>query len=120
MKAKVLIADKSAHMRTILKNILLRNGYDVVGEAENGIEAVMLHKKLKPDVAALGIAMPQMDGLEALKAIKAENPDARIVMISAMGQQDLVIDAIRAGASDFFIKPFLAENVVKAIENARK
>jgi len=118
MRARVLIADDSAHMRTILKNALLRNGYDVVGEAEDGNEAVSLYDRLKPDVAAIDIKMPRMDGIEALKAIKSKHPDARVVMISAMGQQKDVIEAMRAGASDFFIKPFIAEKVVEAIENA--
>jgi two-component system chemotaxis response regulator CheY len=118
MRARVLIADDSAHMRTILKNALLRNGYDVVGEAEDGNEAVSLYEKLKPDVAAIDIKMPRMDGIEALKAIKSKHPDAKVVMISAMGQQKDVIEAMRSGASDFFIKPFIAEKVVEAIENA--
>jgi len=118
MRARVLIADDSAHMRTILKNALLRNGYDVVGEAEDGNEAVSLYDKLKPDVAAIDIKMPRMDGIEALKAIKSKHPDAKVVMISAMGQQKDVIEAMRAGASDFFIKPFIAEKVVEAMENA--
>ena len=118
MRARVLIADDSAHMRTILKNALLRNGYDVVGEAEDGNEAVSLYEKLKPDVAAIDIKMPRMDGIEALKVIKSKHPDAKVVMISAMGQQKDVIEAMRAGASDFFIKPFIAEKVVEAMENA--
>jgi len=118
MRARVLIADDSAHMRTILKNALLRNGYDVVGEAEDGNEAVSLYDKLKPDVAAIDIKMPRMDGIEALKVIKSKHPDAKVVMISAMGQQKDVIEAMRAGASDFFIKPFIAEKVVEAMENA--
>ena len=118
MRARVLIADDSAHMRTILKNALLRNGYDVVGEAEDGNEAVSLYDKLKPDVAAIDIKMPRMDGIEALKVIKSKHQDAKVVMISAMGQQKDVIEAMRAGASDFFIKPFIAEKVVEAMENA--
>jgi len=118
MRARVLIADDSAHMRTILKNALLRNGYDVVGEAEDGNEAVSLYDKLKPDVAAIDIKMPRMDGIEALKVIKSKHPDAKVVMISAMGQQKDVIEAMRVGASDFFIKPFIAEKVVEAMENA--
>lgn len=118
MQAKVLIADDSASMRVILKEALLRNGCTVVGEAADGKEAVEMYDRLEPDILTLDISMPVMNGLEALKAIKAEHPDARIVMVSAMGQQELVIDAMKAGAADFFIKPILAERVMEAIEKA--
>ncbi len=120
MKAKILIAEDSAYMRMILKELLLRNGYEVVGEAENGREAIALYNKLKPDIVTMDITMPDMDGIEALKAIKEAHPSARIVMVSAMGQQNLVIDAIRLGAADFFIKPLQSERVVEALERALK
>jgi two-component system chemotaxis response regulator CheY len=120
MKAKILIAEDSAYMRTILKDVLLRNGYDVVGEAENGKEAVALYGKLRPDIVTMDITMPEMDGIEALKAIKETYPSARIVMVSAMGQQNLVIEAIRLGAADFFIKPLQSERVVEALDRAMK
>lgn len=120
MKTTVLIADDSVHMRMILKDMLTRDGYDVVGEADNGKEAVRLYNELKPEVVTLDISMPEMDGIEALKAIRAEHPNARVVMVSAMNQQNQVIDAIRAGAKDFFIKPLQSERVKEAIERAVK
>lgn len=116
MKAKILIADDSAYMRSILKDLLLRNGYDVAGEAENGKEVLALYEKLKPDVVAMDIMMPEMSGIQALKEIKEKYPEARVVMAAAMGQQNLVVEAVRAGASEFFIKPVQAERVVEAIE----
>lgn len=120
MKAAVLIAEDSVHMRMILKDILIRAGYEVAGEAENGKEAVKLYDELHPDVVTLDISMPEMDGIEALKAIKAAHPKAKIVMVSTMNQQNQVIEAMRAGASDFFIKPLQAERVEEAIKRALK
>lgn len=118
MKAKILIAEDSAYMRYILKDLLLRNGYDVIGEAENGKEVLDLYRKLKPDVAVIDIIMPEMSGIQALKEIKENYPEARVVMSAAMGQQHLVVEAIRAGAADFFVKPVQAERVVEAIDKA--
>ena len=118
MKAKILIADDSANMRSILKDLLLRNGFDVAGEAENGKEALELYEKIKPDVVTLDIMMPEMSGIQALKEIKERYPESRIIMSTSMGQQNLVVEAIRAGAADFFIKPVQAEKVVEAIEKA--
>ncbi|HAH68325.1 MAG TPA: two-component system response regulator [Synergistaceae bacterium] len=118
MKAKILIADDSANMRSILKDLLLRNGFDVAGEAENGKEVLELYEKIKPDVVTLDIMMPEMSGIQALKEIKERYPESRIIMSASMGQQNLVVEAIRAGAADFFIKPVQAEKVVEAIEKA--
>lgn len=118
MKAKILIADDSAYMRSILKDLLLRNGYDVIGEAENGREVIELYGKLKPDVIAMDIMMPEMSGTQALKELKERYPEARVVMSALMGQQNLVVEAIRAGAAEFFIKPVQAERVVEAIDKA--
>ena len=118
MKAKILIADDSASMRSILKDLLLRNGFDVAGEAENGKEVLELYEKIKPDVVTLDIMMPEMSGIQALKEIKKRYPESRIIMSASMGQQNLVVEAIRAGAADFFIKPVQAEKVVEAIEKA--
>lgn len=118
MKAKILIADDSAYARSILKDVLLRNGYDVVGEAENGKEALVLYEKLKPDLVTLDIMMPEMSGIQALKEIKEQYPEAVVVMGAAMGQQNLVVDAMRSGAAEFYIKPVQAERVVEAVEIA--
>ena len=118
MKAKILIADDSANMRSILKDLLLRNGFDVAGEAESGKEVLELYEKIKPDVVTLDIMMPEMSGIQSLKEIKERYPESRIIMSASMGQQNLVVEAIRAGAADFFIKPVQAEKVVEAIEKA--
>lgn len=120
MSANILIADDSANMRLILKDILHRSGYTVVGEAKDGAEAVSLFDKLSPDAALIDLSMPEMDGLEALRSIKAAHEEARVVMISMLGQQELVIDALRAGASDFIIKPFQTERVLDALNKALK
>ncbi len=116
MKAKILIADDSAYMRSILKDLLLRNGYDVIGEAENGREVIELYGK--PDVIAMDIMMPEMSGTQALKELKERYPEARVVMSASMGQQNLVVEAIRAGAAEFFIKPVEQKRVVEAIDKA--
>lgn len=118
MKAKILIADDSAYMRSILKDLLLRNEYDVIGEAENGKEVLDLYKKFEPDVVTMDIMMPEMSGLQALKQLKEDFPDARVVMSATMGQQHLVVEAIRAGAAEFFVKPVQAEKVVEALNKA--
>jgi len=118
LKAKILIADDSAYARSILKDLLLRNGYDVVGEAENGKEALVMYEKLKPDLVTLDIMMPEMSGIQALKEIKEQYPEAVVVMGAAMGQQNLVVDAMRSGAAEFYIKPVQAEKVVEAVEIA--
>ena len=120
MKAKVLIADDSAPMRMILKEILVHNGCEITDEAENGKEAVEMYSRHKPDVVILDLSMPVMDGIDALKAIKELHPDVCAVMQSAMGQQNLVVEAIRAGAAEFFIKPLQSERVVEALEKALK
>lgn len=113
--ANILLVDDAAFMRMMLKDILTKNGYTVVGEAENGLKAVEKFRELSPDLALMDITMPEMDGLQALKKIKAEWPDAKIVMCSAMGQQAMVIDAIQSGAKDFIVKPFQPERVLEAV-----
>lgn len=114
--AKVLIVDDAAFMRMMIKDILEKNGFEVIGEANNGIKAVELYKKERPDVVTMDITMPDMDGIEAVKAIKIFDPTAKIIMCSAMGQQTMVMDAIRAGARDFIVKPFQADRVIEAIK----
>jgi two-component system chemotaxis response regulator CheY len=114
--AKILIVDDAAFMRMMIKDILEKNDFQVVGEANNGIKAVELYKKEKPDVVTMDITMPDMDGIEAVKAIKAFDPAAKIIMCSAMGQQTMVMDAIKAGARDFIVKPFQPDRVLEAIK----
>ena len=114
--AKVLIVDDAAFMRMMIKDILEKNGYEVCGEAPNGLVAVELYNKEKPAIVTMDITMPDMDGIEAVKSIRATNPDAKIIMCSAMGQQSMVMDAIKAGAKDFIVKPFQADRVLEAVK----
>lgn len=120
MANRILIVDDAAFMRMMIKDILVKNNFEVVGEAQDGVQAVEMYKDLKPDLVTMDITMPEMDGIEALKQIKEMNPEARIVMCSAMGQQAMVIDAIQAGAKDFIVKPFQSDRVIEAIEKALK
>jgi two-component system chemotaxis response regulator CheY len=116
MSNKVLIVDDAAFMRMMIKEILTKNGYTVVGEASDGAQAVEKYKELDPDLVTMDITMPEMDGITALKEIKKIDPNARVIMCSAMGQQAMVIDAIQAGAKDFIVKPFQADRVIEAIK----
>jgi two-component system chemotaxis response regulator CheY len=109
---KVLVVDDAAFMRMAIRNIIEKNGFTVVGEAENGAAAVIKYKELKPDLVTMDITMPEMTGIEALKAIMAFDPEARIVMVSAMGQQSLVMEAIMSGAKSFIVKPFKEDHVI--------
>lgn len=118
MANTILIVDDAAFMRMMVKDILNKNGYDVIGEAQTGAEAVDLYQKLKPDLVTMDITMPEMNGIEAVKAIRKIDPAARIVMCSAMGQQAMVIDAIQAGAKDFIVKPFQPARVLEAVQKA--
>jgi len=113
-----LIVDDAAFMRMMLRDILAKNGFDVVGEAENGKVAVQMYGELKPDVVTMDITMPEMDGIAAVKEIKAASPEAKVVMVSAMGQQAMVIEAIRSGAADFIVKPFQPDRVLEALGKA--
>ena len=114
--AKILIVDYADFMRMMIKDILTKNGYEVVAEAANGVEAVELYKSHQPDLVTMDITMPEMDGIEAVKQIKAVNPAAKVIMCSAMGQQSMVMDAIKAGANDFIVKPFQADRVLEAVK----
>jgi len=118
VEKRVLIVDDAAFMRMMIKDILNKNGFIVVGEAENGRVAIEKYKELQPDLVTMDITMPEMDGIAAVKEIKANNPTARIIMCSAMGQQAMVIDAIQAGAKDFIVKPFQPERVIEAVSKA--
>ena len=114
----ILVVDDAAFMRINLKNILEKAGYEVVGEAENGKEAIKKYKDLKPDLVTMDITMPEMDGIEAVKNIRETDPNANIIMCSAMGQQSMVVEAIEAGAQDFIVKPFEDDRVIEAVEKA--
>ena len=116
MEKNILISDDVAFMRMMIKDILTKNGYNVVGEAENGKVAVDKYTELKPDLVLMDITMPEMDGIESLKAIRAKDPNACVIMCSAMGQQAMVIEAIQSGAKDFIVKPFQAERVLEAVK----
>lgn len=115
MAKRILITDDALFMRVTLKNILTQNGYEVVGEAQNGAEAVKLYNELKPDLVTMDITMPEMDGLEALKKIRESDSGACIVMCTAMGQKNMVLEAIQSGAKDFIVKPFQPERVLEAV-----
>ena len=116
MAKNILICDDAAFMRMMIKDILTKNGYNIVGEAENGAKAVEKYAELKPDLVLMDITMPEMDGIEALKKIKAADENASIIMRSALGQQAMVIDSIQSGAKDFIVKPFQADRVLEAVQ----
>ena len=117
--AKILIVDDAAFMRMMLKDILTKGGYEIAGEAADGVEAVAKYTELQPDLVTLDITMPNKDGIQALKDIKAADPNATCVMCSAMGQQEFVFQAIEAGALDFIVKPFDKERIKEAIRKYR-
>lgn len=116
MAKSIMIVDDAAFMRMMIKDIVSKNGYDVVGEAQNGIEALELYTQFRPDIVTMDITMPEKDGISAVKDIMALDPSAKIIMCSAMGQQSLVMDAIKAGARDFLVKPFKPERVIQALD----
>jgi two-component system, chemotaxis family, chemotaxis protein CheY len=118
MSARILIADDAAFMRVMIKGILSKQNYEIVGEAKDGREAVELYKQLKPDLTTMDIIMPEVNGIEAVKEIMKVDTNALIIMCSAMGQQAMVIEAIAAGAKDFIIKPFQPPRVLEAVERA--
>jgi two-component system chemotaxis response regulator CheY len=111
----VLVVDDAAFMRLSIKNMLEKNGFSVVGEAENGLAAVQKYNELKPSIVTMDITMPEMDGLTALKTIRMMDPNASVVMLSAMGQQSMVKDAVLLGAKGFVVKPFKEETVMGAL-----
>lgn len=113
--AKVMICDDAAFMRMMIKDILVKNGYEIAAEAENGLKAVEQYPEAKPDLVLMDITMPEVDGIEAVRRIKTLDSNANIIMCSAMGQQAMVIEAIQAGAKDFIVKPFKADRVLEAV-----
>ena len=114
--ANILIVDDAAFMRMMIKDILTKNGYGIAAEAENGKIAVDIYNETMPDLVLMDITMPEMDGIQALKAIKGNDPNAKVIMCSAMGQQAMVIEAIQSGAKDFIVKPFQADRVLEAVK----
>ena len=116
MAKNILICDDAAFMRMMIKDILTKNGYNIAGEAEKGAKSVEKYAELKPDLVHMDITMPEMDGIEALKKIKASDPGASVIMCSAMGQQAMVIESIQSGAKDFIVKPFQADRVIEAVQ----
>lgn len=118
MGAKILIVDDASFMRMMLKNILTQNGYEVAAEADNGAKAIERYAEAKPDLVIMDMIMPEMGGIDAVREIMKRDPNARIVMCSALGQQALVVEAIHAGAKDFIVKPFQPSNVLEAVQKA--
>lgn len=116
MNNTVLVCDDAVFMRTMIGDILTQAGLEVVGEAESGAQAVERYKALRPDLVTMDIIMPEMGGIEAVRAITGFDPQARVLMCSAMGQQSLVAEAIQAGAKDFVVKPFQPSRVLEAVQ----
>jgi len=114
---RVLIVDDAAFMRVSIKNMLSRHNYEIVGEAENGKAAVMKYKELKPDIVTMDITMPDMDGLTSLKEILAIDPSANVIVVSAMGQENMVREAVLLGAKGFVVKPFKEDTILAALKN---
>ena len=118
MAFRVLLADDLYFMRMVQKEVLEANGYQIVGEASTGTEAVANYEELKPDLVVLDITMPEMNGLEAMRKIFEIDPQAKIIICSAIGQQNLIVEAINAGIKDFIVKPFKPERLLSAINKA--
>lgn len=115
MAKRILITDDALFMRVTLKNILTKNGYEIAGEAANGRESVELYKTTRPDLVTMDITMPEMDGISAVREIRSFDPNAKIIMCTAMGQKNMVMEAVSAGARDFIVKPFQPEKVLEAV-----
>ena len=118
MAKNILICDDAAFMRMMIKDILVKNGYYIAGEAENGVKALEKSIETKPELVFQDLTMPEMDGIQALKKIKAIDANASVVMCSAMGQQAMVIESIQSGARDFIVKPFQPDRVIEAVKKA--
>lgn len=116
MAARVLIVDDALFMRNMLRNIFSESGFDVVGEAQNGVEAIEKYRELSPDLVTMDIVMPEKNGIEALKEIRAVDGGARIIICSALGQESLIMEALEAGARDFIVKPFKPPKVIEVAQ----
>ncbi|NLC19710.1 MAG: response regulator [Clostridiales bacterium] len=112
---RILVCDDSSFMRTHIKSMVTRNGFEVIGEAEDGLDAIVKYRELKPDLVTMDITMPNMSGIDALKHIIKLDSDARVVMLSAMGQEALVKESILAGAKSFLVKPFSEDDLIKVL-----
>jgi two-component system chemotaxis response regulator CheY len=118
MPYRVLIADDAAFMREMLREILTDAGFRVVAEAEDGVQAVASYREHRPDLVTLDIVMPRKSGIDTLREIRAEDPNACVVMCSALGQEALVMEALDSGACDYVVKPFRSDQVVAAVTRA--
>jgi two-component system, chemotaxis family, chemotaxis protein CheY len=118
MAKRVLVVDDASFMRAIVKDTLEPNGFQIVGEATNGAEAVSLYARLKPDLVMMDITLKAKDGLETAREVLAADPNARIVMVTALGQEKTLLDSIAMGVRDFVVKPFTSERIIAAVENA--
>ncbi len=120
MPGRIMIVDDAAFIRMMLKDILSKNGFEIVGQAENGLKAIDEYKDLKPDLVLMDITMPELNGVEATKKIREMDPGARIVICSALAQAQTVLEAIQAGARDYIVKPFEEEKVIRIINKCLK
>jgi two-component system chemotaxis response regulator CheY len=121
MTSRILIVDDAAFMRNLLRDVFTKDSrFEVVGEASNGNEAIEKYQQLRPDLVTMDIVMPGMDGIEAVRKLVRQDPGARVVMVSALGQEALVMESLVAGARDFVVKPFEPEKVIKTVEGALK
>jgi two-component system, chemotaxis family, chemotaxis protein CheY len=116
--ARVLVVDDAVFMRKMVSDALTQQGHEVIGEASNGVEAVTQFQALSPDIMTLDITMPEKDGVEALREIVGIDPSARVIMCSALGQESKVLEAVKAGAKDFVVKPFQPDRLAQAVEKA--
>lgn len=114
--AKILIVDDAAFMRMTIKKMVEAHGHEAVGEAENGVEAIKKYQELRPDIVLLDITMPEMNGVDAMKALKGLDAGVKVIICSAMGQQAMVAQTIQAGAKDFIVKPFVEERLMASID----
>ncbi len=119
-KETILIVDDTTFMRKMLRDIFENGNFKVVGEAANGKEAVAMYEELLPDLTTMDITMPEMDGIEALKAIRKIDPAAQVIMVSALGLQDKVLSAVKAGAKNFIVKPFEEKKVIDVVNAVLK
>jgi len=117
MSIKILVVDDAIFMRSLIRDIFARSPFVIAGEAENGLEAIEMYKELRPDITTMDIVMPEVDGITALKEIMKFDPQAKVIMCSALGQESLIAESIEAGAKDFIVKPFQPNKVLKVVRS---